>query len=177
MQRNVVLEKWTFDLRTFPVVEKSDRDTPFEGEIAENDTPAISLKNRINIANLEAQFRAVLSRMSSASARLSALPKDKECSFSVSIEVRDNADRPVGRVEKEERKWIAAEPEPWSDADEQHGGPDGGEQSTKNVAVRNGNGRTVPVRRLEAGQLRMEVWIEESKEKFSPIATSLPITQ
>lgn len=167
-ERNVVLEKWTFDLRAFPVVEKVDRDTPFEKYVGGNDDPNGSLTNKINIADLEAQFRAVLSRITSSSARLSALPQDRECSFTVSIELRDGADRPVGRLEKEERKWIAAEPEPWGDEGQPQNGSDGDEQVKRNATAGKGKGKTVPIRRLEAGGLRMEVWVEESKAKLTP---------
>jgi mitotic spindle assembly checkpoint protein MAD2B len=167
LERNVVLEKWTFDLATFPLVEKLDRDTPFEREGGEDNLSAINLKERINIADLEAQFRAVLSRLTSASARLTDLPKQKECSFTVSIEVRDDADRPVGRLEKEERKWVAAEPKPWNPAVEpQEGLSAEGQEEESMAPTRKRHGKTVPVRRLEAGELRMEVWVEESKEKF-----------
>ncbi len=166
VQRNVVLERWMFDLRTFPVVEKIDRDTLFEKRLEGDDASNDTFTDNIRVADLEAQFRAVLSRLSSASARLSALPKDAECSFTVSIEIRDDADRPVGRLEKEERKWIAAEPEPWKDPDEQHRASDGDAQQAQATAAHKVNSTTVPIRRLEAGELRMEVWVEESKDKF-----------
>ncbi len=172
VQKNVVLERWTFDLRAFPVVEKGDQDTPFEKQAEDNDASEIDLKRNINAADLEAQFRAMLSGITSSSARLSALPRDTECSFTVSIEVRDEADRPVGRLEKEERKWIAAEPEPWSDVEEQQGDPEGDEGAKRKVATCKGNGKTIPIRKLEAGELRMEVWVEQSKEKFTPESSS-----
>ena len=153
-----MLEKWTFDLRAFPVVEKIDRDTTFEKQVVQD-----NFRNKINIADLEAQFRAVLSRIASASGRLTALPKDTECSFTVSIEVRDDADRPVGRLEEEERKWIAAEPEPWNGIDEQRQDLDGDGQTSQRGPAQEMSNKTVPVRRLEAGELRMEVWVEESR--------------
>jgi mitotic spindle assembly checkpoint protein MAD2B len=165
IERNVVLEKWTFDLRTFPTVDKVDRETPFEKQGEGNHPLNTNLKNSINVADLEAQFRAVLSRIASAGDRLSGLPK--ECSFTVSIEIRDYADRPVGRLEKEERKWIAAEPEPWSDAEEQQGNSEQDDRAGQQLPSSHPeNGKTIPVRRLEAGELRMEVWVEESKTKF-----------
>ena len=167
VERNVVLEKWTFDLRTFPVVERVDRDTPFENCGEGSNVSKINLDSKINIADVEAQFRAVLSRIDSASARLSTLPKHVEYSFTISIEVRDDADRPVGMLEKEERKWIAAEPEHWGNGDEQQDTSSGETQSRHRVAACKDYDRTVPIRRLEAGQLRMEVWVEESKAKFT----------
>jgi mitotic spindle assembly checkpoint protein MAD2B len=170
VERNVVVEKWTFDLTAFPNVEKQDRDTPFERDGTEGNGSEGTFKNKINVADLEAQFRAVLSRIGSASDRLGPLPKNTECSFTVSIEVRDNADRPVGRVEKEERKWIAAEPASCADEREEQredaeGGKDGAEREPTGPA----KGKTVPVRRLEASELKMEIWVEESQDKFAPV--------
>lgn len=167
VEKNVVLEKWTFDLRNFPAVDKLDRDTPFEKQAGGADASDINLENKINVADLEAQFRAVLSRLASVGARLRALPKDAECSFTVSIEVRNHADRPVGRFEKEERKWIAAEPGPWNDVEEeQNGDAEAADQAKQKMTPGEGTAKTLPIRRLEAGELRMEVWVEESKAKF-----------
>jgi mitotic spindle assembly checkpoint protein MAD2B len=168
VERNVVLERWSFDLSAFPVVEQLDRDTPFERQVGGRNASGENFRNQINIADVEAQFRAVLSRVTSTSARLKPLPKDRECSFTISIEVRDNADRPVGRLEKEERKWIAAEPEPWSDSEEQHGKPEGDAPEERMMGDRKRRAKIVPIRRLEAGELRMEVWVEESEAKFPP---------
>jgi len=171
---NEVLERWTFDLRALPVVDRKDMDTMFEvrskdggggGEGGVEVGPDGFLKKKLNVADLEAQFRAVLSRLNSAAGKMKSLPEDLEYSFTITIEVKENADRPVGRLGKEERKWVAAEPENWIDDEE-------GDASTNT----DGDGRhpdkrakTVPVRRLEAGELRMEVWVEESKAKFEMI--------
>lgn len=164
--KNEVLERWTFDLRAMPVVDQMEMDIMFEstdgdgagGEGQPNDT----LRRKLNVADLEAQFRAVLSRLNSAAGRIKALPEDREYSFTMTIEVKENADRPVGRLGKEERKWVAAEPENWADD------KDGGDIDTERRRL-DKDGKTVPVRRLEAGELRMEVWVEESKTKFDMI--------
>jgi mitotic spindle assembly checkpoint protein MAD2B len=161
---NEVLERWTFDLRSFPVVDRKEMDTMFaersrdgggegEGEVR----PDGVLNRKLNVADLEAQFRAVLSRLNSAAGKMKDLPEDLEYSFTITIEVKENADRPVGRLGKEERKWVPAEPENWIDEEESDGGR------------RDKTAKTVPVRRLEAGELRMEVWVEESKVKFDMI--------
>lgn len=169
---NVVLERWTFDLRALPIVDHKEMDTMFEGrsngDREELGGPEGTLRKTINVADLEAQFRAVLSRLNSAAERMQALPEDQEYSFTVTMEVRKNADRPVGRLGKEERKWEAAEPEDWSDGD-------GSDADLTRGNTRNGRSertrKTVPVRRLEAGELRMEVWVEESKAKFERLKT------
>jgi mitotic spindle assembly checkpoint protein MAD2B len=180
---NRVLERWTFDLRCFPVVEKRERDVPFDDVATSTDDPTLCRK--INIADLEAQFRAMLSRITTSAGRLKPLPSGNnapECSFTVTIEVKDDADRPVGRLEKEERKWIAAEPDVFEDfAPNTGSGPDE-DQTGSSKSSEKQSGKTVPVRRLEVGELRMEVWIEESKAKLEyensvPSAQSTSLSQ
>jgi mitotic spindle assembly checkpoint protein MAD2B len=166
---NEVLERWTFDLRALPVVDQKEMDTMFEGAGGDNGggdgRPHDALRRKVNVADLEAQFRAVLSRLNSAAGKMKALPEDQEYSFTLTIEVKENADRPVGRLGKEERKWVAAEPENWVEADTDN---DITTEDT-NETRRGKDGKTVPVRRLEAGELRMEVWVEESKAKLDMI--------
>ncbi|KAL2416817.1 hypothetical protein ABEF95_005656 [Exophiala dermatitidis] len=195
-ETNRVLERWTFDLHSFPVVAKRDRDIVFTTTTTTtttNRTPTYSssLANSINVTDLEAHFRATLSRISTAAARLAPLPEETETSFTMAIEVKDNADRPVGRLDKMERKWMAAEPEPEADPKAKQETRPGAETEgqlehphpeTNNTTTTNDNtndnsnpkkvqesglqGRTHPVRRLEAGELRIEVWVEESAAKF-----------
>ena len=172
-EENQVLERWTFDLRALPVVDPKERDTPFdaseEGKEAEGaETQAEEerlLRKKINLADLEAQFSAMLARLNGAAGKLKPLPKDLQCSFTVTIEVKEDADRPVGRLHKEERQWVAAEPEVWRTEE-----ADIPEDKEDAQMRRHGSrGRTVPIRRLEAGELRLEFWVEESKAKFDKI--------
>ena len=170
---NDVLERWTFDLRSLPAVAHKEIDTMFEStgavEGVGEGRPNDALRRKLNVADLEAQFRAVLSRLNSAAGKMKVLPEDREYSFTMTIEIKENADRPVGRLGKEERKWVAAEPESWADTD--------GSEITSNDTEghqRDKDGKTVPVRRLEAGELRMEVWVEESKAKFDMIDNKSP---
>ena len=166
VETNEVFERYRLDLRDLPAVAAARGkgglgDVPFEREgetVNSYDDDGGVLANRINVADLEAQFRGVLSRLSSACSRLVPLPEDQECSFTIAIEVKEDADRPVGILEKEERKWVAAEPEPWPEEDDHAGSVgDGGQEAPD---------KTLPVRRLEAGELRMEVWVEESRAKL-----------
>jgi mitotic spindle assembly checkpoint protein MAD2B len=175
--QNNVLERWVIDLRSFPVVDRKEKDTPFarvedeESESGANETP---LRRSVNRADLEAQFRAVLSRLSVSAAKLVPLPcgdDAPELSFTVTMEVRDEADRPTGRRRLPEQGWIAAEPEAFesgSDEDETH--------LIDGHAARP-QGKTMPIRRLEAGELRMEVWVEESKAKFAMDIPATAISQ
>lgn len=176
-ETNSVLERWTFDLRSFPVIEKKDRDVGSQDDPdpSVDDDEDTYLSQKINVVELEAQFRAVLSRISVSAAKLRPLPERApdapECSFTVVINVHDEADRPVGRLEKEERHWIPAEPAVFEDDSDQLGGGEDEETSKENRMQKTRKktklqGKTIPVRRLEAGELRMEVWIEESQAKL-----------
>ena len=174
--QNKVLERWVIDLRSFPVVDRKEKDTPFadvDGDEHGNGANETRLRKNVNLADLEAQFRAVLSRLSVSAAKLAPLPSGDdapELSFTVTMEVRDDADRPTGRRRLPEQGWIAAEPEAFdSDSD------DDMERLVARGVTARPEGQTVPIRRLEAGELRMEVWIEESKAKFAmnlPASTS-----
>ncbi|KEF53962.1 uncharacterized protein A1O9_09757 [Exophiala aquamarina CBS 119918] len=178
---NRVLERWTFDLRSFPSVAKRDRDVPFESSSNNVNDADHPLARRVNLADLEANFRATLSRISTSAAKLTPLPEGPaapECSFTLTIEVKDKADRPVGRLEKEERKWIASEPEPF---DRNTNNPTGETSSSNPLNQSNSenpdpNSKTHAIRRLEAGELRMEVWVEESAAKFSYQPSSSPLS-
>jgi mitotic spindle assembly checkpoint protein MAD2B len=178
---NRVLERWTFDLRSFPSVAKRDRDVPFESSSNDDDGDQQDhpLARKVNLADLEANFRATLSRISTSAAKLAPLPEGTgapECSFTLTIEVKDDADRPVGRLEKEERKWIAAEPELFDNSTNLNTNTSTEEGSSRQLKQKNeesaepsskSNSKTHAIRRLEAGELRMEVWVEESAAKFS----------
>lgn len=154
---NQVLERWSFDLRSLPAVGKRDRDVPFNDYEEDRD-----LQRKINVTDLEASFRANLSRLSSTSAKIRPLPEGPdapECSFTITIDVKDGSDRPVGRLEEEERAWIVAEPDSF-ETNLQPMADDGRNDLSH-------SGKTHAVRRLEAGELRMETFVEESAAKFA----------
>lgn len=154
---NEVLERWTFDLHSLPNVIRRDRDVPFDS-IDDAD-----LRKTINITDLEATFRGVFSRLDTVSAKMRPLPDGDgapECSFTMTVEIKEGADAPVGRLSKDERQWIVAEPDPFSDAHK----ADGPLEKARNRYAEKGG--TYPVRRLEAGELRMEMFVEESEVKL-----------
>ena len=169
---NQVLERWTIDLRHFPSVEKRDRDVPFESQVSGDDENGASLRRKINLADLEAQFRGMLAQVTVAAAKLKPLPQGgqdaPECSFTVTMQVKDDADRPVGRLGNEERKWVAAESDVFESEDDLHNDQDSLDAAAEGEikAKKQARGKTVPIRRLEAGELRIEMWIEESKVKL-----------
>jgi len=112
---NEVLERWTVDLRGFPAIQKRDRDVPFAIE-GDDDNDTEQLRRKVNVTDLEANFRALLSRLGTVAGKMRPLPNGEgapECSFTLTIDVKEGADKPVGRLQKDERAWIAAEPDPF----------------------------------------------------------------
>jgi mitotic spindle assembly checkpoint protein MAD2B len=164
VRTNQPMERYAFDLSGFPHVPVGELYTTFEERKEEASKPASTAQS----IDLEAQFRACLARLASACARLTPLPRDDEFGFTVCIEVREDALPPVGTT-KEEQTWIVAEPgqvhvrsctAPFSVSKV-------GSHSQQPLLPKiNGRAKTVPVRRVEAGELRLELWVEEARQKF-----------
>lgn len=178
IRTNQPLERYAFDLSGFPRVSPGDANTAFEERKEDSSKPGADRASAPTAVDLEAQFRACLARLASACARLTPLPRDDEFSFTVCIEVREDACPPAGST-KEEQTWIVAEPEkvhlrsctaPYSVSKLRNG-----ETQEPPPKVSNGRAKTVPVRRVEAGELRLEFWVEEARQKFNePVDSEHP---
>lgn len=120
------------------------------------------------VSNLPEQFRGTLSRLTTSLTRLAPLPEN--CSFTVAIELREEAgvEAPIGR--EEDKRWIVAEPGWQRDGGGSGGGEEGGADvgngSWGSAGKYLGGVRTTPVRKVEAGAFAMECWVEEGREKF-----------
>lgn len=183
LRTNQPLERYAFDLSGFPHVPVGEMNTTFgdrqeSGEGPEDGDQPNRAASSSPSPDLEAQFRACLARLASACARLTPLPRDDEFSFTVCIEVHEDALPPAGTT-KEEQTWIVAEPgrvhlrsctAPYSVSKLRNGEP---QQPPPRVS--NGRAKTVPVRRVEAGELRLELWVEEARQKFNePVDSEHP---
>lgn len=110
------------------------------------------------------QFRATFARLSTSLTGLRPLPED--CSFTLAIELRDEdgVEAPLGRA----GSWVAAEP----GLQRERKGRDRMQEEDIDQFPGSKKGRdlggvkTTPVRSLEAGAFRMEVWVEEGRRKF-----------
>lgn len=184
LRTNQPLERYAFDLSGLPRVPAGEVNTTFEERKDDSSTtkPAVSDLSSSpapQSIDLEAQFRACLARLASACARLTPLPRDDEFSFTVCIEVREDALPPAGTT-TEEQTWIVAEPgkvhlrsctAPYSVSKQRNGQP-----QHPPPKVSNGRAKTVPVRRVESGELRLELWVEEARQKFNePLESELTI--
>ena len=188
-----VLERHLIDVSRFPAVPKQDWETdtvfaPAEPAPAPAPAPApdqtkgkTKTKPKPLDANtpvdLAEQFRAALIQLTTRCGRLAPLPP--HCSFSLALELRDDADPPVGHPQP----WIPVQPSlqktrrteaglaaggsAGAEMDES-GRSDGSSSSSSGPAegADLGGARTVPIRAVEAGVLRFEMWVEEGKAKF-----------
>ncbi|KAJ5893747.1 hypothetical protein N7495_005438 [Penicillium taxi] len=176
LRSNQPLERYAFDLSGFPRAPAGEVNTTFEERSENLPTTPVNANTAPTSVDLESQFRACLARLASACARLTPLPRDDEFSFTVCIEVREDALPPAGTT-REEQTWIVAEPEkvhmrsctaPYSVSKVRKDDPSPPQTS-------NGRAKTVPVRRVEAGELRLELWVEEARQKFNdPVDSEQP---
>jgi len=168
IRTNQPMERYAFDLSGFPHVAGADVYTTFAERSQDRSRTPLTTQT----IDLEAQFRACLARLASACARLTPLPQDDEFGFTVCIEVREDALPPAGTT-REEQAWIVAEPgqvhlrschAPCSVSKASNEKP--GSTCLPSSQASKGQAKTVPVRRVEAGELRLELWVEEAKQKF-----------
>ncbi|KAI1973126.1 hypothetical protein LOZ53_004149 [Ophidiomyces ophidiicola] len=197
---NSPLERFNFDVSQMPRVSPADIHTQFASsvQIAPDNNEALhqaATTLSTSTINMEAQFRAVVARLSSACARLTPLPETEDFYPSLFITLREDADAPVG-VTNEELMWIPAESDsptnpPVHDVGNQfsqrHSAAAGGAPGGKNEPAKAAPGasdastldairtpaqlrpQTVPIRRVDAGEMKMEVWVEEALGKFDTL--------
>ena len=155
----VPLERFLFDLSAFPVVPTSEGLTIFDEEAVEmgDDDATItaaaatsaSASTWANAADVEEQFRAVMSKLAGCGSLLGTLPEG--CSFTVAIELKDDVEAPIGH------------PQPWIPSPPTLQRPTEG--ASDRVGQDLGGVRTHPIRNVESGELVLELWIEEGREK------------
>ncbi|KAF2189575.1 DNA-binding protein [Zopfia rhizophila CBS 207.26] len=191
-----VLERYMFDVSSFPVVSKGERNLEIEweddDEEEENELQREREQEEQNRGgkgkgkqrvkpldegvdvDISEQFRAALVTLTTRCSQLKSLPGD--CSFNISLELKDEADidPPVGHPQP----WIPVQPSlqktgrkgaqaPSSEGD---GGDDKGEGRNREGEDLGGV-RTTPIRSVEAGVFRFETWVEEAKAKFEVEST------
>lgn len=133
---NRIMERFVFDASRFPVVPVTDLDTPLERKDSNGEDVAV-----LPMVDMEEQFRATMSRFTNCQSVLKPLPQG--CTFTVAIELKPDGDAPV------------AHPQPWMPV--QPGDTDGGISAPPFT--------TTPLRKVKAGDLVFETWIEEGQDK------------
>jgi mitotic spindle assembly checkpoint protein MAD2B len=142
------MERFMFDLSKFPFVPKKDWHVPF----ASNDSKD---ESRIPVVNMEEQFRAVMSKL--AFCHRSLLPLPQDCTFTLAIELKDEADAPIGHPQP----WIPVQPSLQKETARGESKAKSGEDL--------GGVRTTTIRTVDAGEMVFEMWIEEGRTKVDSL--------
>ena len=145
------LERFVFDLSRFPVVAREDFHTPIERQ-SPVPQPGKSAPPPKPVVDLDEQFRAVMAKLTVCDTMLK--PVAEGCTFTVAIELKDQADPPIGHPQP----WVPVQPSlqrevPKSQDSEARSGSDLGGASV------------TPVRSVDHGEMVFEMWIEEGIAK------------
>lgn len=180
-----IMERYMFDVSSFPVVAKNERNVEIEWDDASSDdenandsetsNPSVRKRrkqkelDRDVDVNLSEQFRAALIALTTRTGQLTPLPP--HCSFNISMELKDDAD--VDPPIRHPQPWIPVQPSLQKTGrkamvrDEQE---EEDEQNGKGTKVDEGEDlggvKVTPIRSVEAGVFRLETWVEEGKAKF-----------
>jgi mitotic spindle assembly checkpoint protein MAD2B len=145
------LERFVFDVSKFPVVPKEDHYTQLEREgTTQTASPSV---------DLEEQLRAALTRLTGCGTKLSPLPPD--CSFNVAIELKDEADPPIGHPQP----WIPTEP-----SLQRRAGRSDEDIYEDRLGSDLGGAKLTPIRAIDAGEMVFEMWVEEGVGKADAIS-------
>ncbi|GAB7325835.1 hypothetical protein MBLNU13_g09913t1 [Cladosporium sp. NU13] len=133
---NKAMERFVFDASRFPAVPTADLDTPLERKDSEGEDLDV-----LPQVDMEEQFRATMSKLTNCHSALKPLPQG--CTFTVAVELKPDVDAPVSH------------PQPWVPVQL-------GEHDASRAAP---TFNTIPVRKVQAGDMIFETWIEEGQDK------------
>jgi mitotic spindle assembly checkpoint protein MAD2B len=145
------LERFVFDLSKFPVVNRRDWYIEFAAR-PENQS---EVEKKVRSTNMDEQFRAVINKLAFCKRDLEPLPDD--CSFNIAIELKDEAEPPIGNPQP----WVPVQPSLQHEAPLHGLPPKTGEDI--------GGLQTTPLRTVEAGEMWFEMWIEEGRAKIADL--------
>ncbi|OAA59323.1 DNA-binding HORMA [Cordyceps fumosorosea ARSEF 2679] len=141
-----VLERWVFDLRSFPAdwgdagTMTARGDDSAAGLAEEQQAGATAgAEDEVNWTDVNEGLRGALRRIAYAAEKSPALPEN--CTFTLAVELRDDSDAPIGHPQS----WIPAE------------------AAVSSVSARR-DVTTTPVRSVNAGPLFFECWLEKTAQ-------------
>jgi len=149
-QEALPLERFMFDVSSFPSVPAGESLTPFEDEEAVN-VDDVEQKPKISLVDVEEQLRATMQKLAYCGSKLGPLPEN--CTYTVAVELKDKADPPIGHPQP----WVPSQPSLQT----------GDRGSSSRIGSDLGGVSSVPVRVIEAGEFVLEMWIEEGRAKQS----------
>lgn len=157
-EKSEVMERWVFDVSRWLKIPRQEVDTEIVREATGKPTAWVPPeKTEVDLAE---QLRATLSQISSLSGKLAPLPKN--CTFSLAIEVSDEGDPPLGHPQP----WIPVQPALQRRVEESEQGMSDSGKANSSVGNDLGGAKTLPVRKVDAGEVVFELWVEEGKAKL-----------
>lgn len=156
-----VVERWVFDIGSWPIVSPDDRLVEFADNDADDNGGDIdaakaqiheaneALKRNIEMVDIEEQLRGTIRKLGHTAEKMPKLPD--ECTYTLMVELRDEAEPPIGHPQP----WIPSEPSLQTTKDKDTG------KAKRGEAV--GGAKSIPVRFVESGAFMLETWVEEAK--------------
>lgn len=157
-----VVERWVFDIGSWPIVSPDDRLLEFaDGDDEDNggeDMTAAkaqiheeneALKRKIEMVDIEEQLRGTIRKLGHTAEKMPKLPD--ECTYTIVVELRNEAEPPIGHPQP----WIPSEPSLQTTKEKDTG------KAKPGSAV--GGAKSIPVRFVESGAFMLETWVEEAK--------------
>ncbi|RDW80873.1 hypothetical protein BP5796_05571 [Coleophoma crateriformis] len=168
-----VMERYIFDVSTFPSIPANSLYVPFEDALLAAGPSAAEreqadedgkLAQPQSLVDIEEQLRATIRKLAYAAEKLDPLPEE-ECTFTVAVELKDSkaAEPPIDHL----GIWEASEPslQPREKASATNNVEEGNHSKGRERGRDIGGVKSVAVRNVEAGEFRIESWIEEGRGK------------
>ncbi|KFH45204.1 DNA polymerase zeta processivity subunit-like protein [Hapsidospora chrysogenum ATCC 11550] len=137
-----VLERWVIDVARFP---EWGSITGGSAEGANGADPGGEDDGLVNWTDVNEALRGALRRIAYAAEKMAAPPQG--CTFTLAVELRDEASAPIGHPQD----WIPSQPSLQ---------PSSKKQAQKQPATVAGP-RATPIRSVQAGPLFFECWVEQ----------------
>ncbi|ELR02110.1 hypothetical protein VC83_09489 [Pseudogymnoascus destructans] len=158
----VVQERWVFDVGAWPVVAMTDRFVQFEEPVRgkgkgvempvreeEGDREKEGGEEvKIHIVDIEEQLRATIRRLAYTAEKMPPLPEG--CTYTVIVELRDDATPPIGHPQP----WVPSPPALQKTVDKET------DTTTEGPAIR--GPRATPIRSVDSGAFVLETWVEQA---------------
>ncbi|KAJ8060213.1 hypothetical protein OCU04_010556 [Sclerotinia nivalis] len=163
-----ILERYIFNLSSFPSIPPSERFTNFEFR-------GINEKNEIKNIDVEEELRATLRKLSYSAEKLEDLKNPEECTWGLVMELKEDEDGEGNAPISHPQVWEPAVPELQVRRGDVKGegmvrdsaleaGMEGKkEKKESRVGKARGGVKSTAIRAVEVGEFIMEAWIEEGK--------------
>ncbi|TEY34827.1 hypothetical protein BOTCAL_0610g00030 [Botryotinia calthae] len=161
-----ILERYIFNLSSFPSIPFNERFTFLEGR-----APADI--NAIRNIDVEEELRACLRKLAYSASKLEDLKNPEECTWGVVMEMKEDdgeGNAPIGHPQRWEPAVAELQIPPGGATDMKGKGKARDDEAETRKESRVGKARggikSTAIRAVEVGDFIMEAWIEEGKAKF-----------